>query len=88
MPPYLSLVLPSISIIISGLEVSHGISFHFTDEQTEAQKGWIHLNTLSEIQNGTKMGRAAWPLAALSLCQLSGNLFTLCSLVSAHLNLQ
>lgn len=59
MPPYLSLVLSSISIIISGLEVSHGISFHFTDEQTEAQKGWIHLNTLSEIQNGTKMEGAA-----------------------------
>lgn len=67
MPPYLSLVLPSISAIISGLKVSHGFLPHFADEQTEASMDETHLKTFSGVQMGQKWEAAAWTLAALSL---------------------
>lgn len=70
MPPCLFLVFPSMSIVISGLEVSPSFSPHFTDEQTEANVGGTHLRALSGIEEcrmGQKRDKSGCPVCMLPL---------------------
>lgn len=52
MPPYLSLVLSSVSTIISGFKMSLVFLPNFADEQTEASMDETRPKTLSGVQMG------------------------------------